>query len=264
MTNKRENHMINMKNKVVLITGGATGIGFAAARMYLAQGAKVVIAGRNVTTGNDALSSLQKISKEVDFFAADVSDPNSVQALISHTVNHFGRLDIAFNNAGIDGTFASITDIEDDVMNDVIDINLKGVWLCCKYQIKQFKAQQTGGAIVNTSSWLAKGAFAGSSIYSASKAALDGMTRALAVESGSEGIRINNVNPGYIKTPMLSRFFDPESEEAQPFKAHAPMQRFGESDDIAKSVLWLSSDAASFITGETLLIDGGISIGGQR
>jgi len=256
--------MINIKNKVVLITGGATGIGFAAARMYLEQGAQVVIAGRSVVAGNDALLHLNKISKNVDFFAADVSDANSVKALINHTVKHFGQLDIAFNNAGIDGTFAAITDIDDDVMNDVIDINLKGVWLCCKYQIEQFKAQKSGGAIVNTSSWLAKGAFSGSSIYSASKAALDGMTRALAVELGSENIRINNVNPGYIKTPMLSRFFDPESEEAQPFKSHAPMQRFGESEDIAKSVLWLSSDAASFITGETLLIDGGLSVGGQR
>jgi NAD(P)-dependent dehydrogenase (short-subunit alcohol dehydrogenase family) len=149
-------------------------------------------------------------------------------------------------------------------MNEVIDINLKGIWLCCKYQIKQFKAQQSGGAIVNTSSWLSKGAFAGFSIYSASKAALDGMTRALAVESGCEGIRINNVNPSYIKTPMLARFFDPESAAAQPYKIHAPMQRFGESEYIAKSVLWLSSDEASFITGETLLIDGGLSIGGQR
>jgi NAD(P)-dependent dehydrogenase (short-subunit alcohol dehydrogenase family) len=256
--------MIDVKDRVVLITGGATGIGYAAAKIFLENGAKVVIAGRSETAGLHALSNLREISENVEFFPADVSKAKSVIELINRTVERFGRLDIAFNNAGIDGTFAPITEIEDDVMNDVIDINLKGVWLCCKYQIKQFKAQESAGVIVNTSSWLAKGAFAGSSIYSASKAALDGMTRALAVESGAEGIRINNVNPGYIKTPMLSRFFDPESKEAQPFKSHAPMQRFGESEDVANSVVWLSSDAAAFITGESLLVDGGLSIGGQR
>jgi len=256
--------VINVKDKVVLITGGSTGIGYAAAKIFLKNGSKVVIAGRSDSAGKQAVSSLREISENVEFIAADVSNPNNVKALINSTVELYGRLDIAFNNAGIDGTFASITEIEDDVMNDVIDINLKGVWLCCKYQIKQFKAQQSGGVIVNTSSWLAKGAFAGSSVYSASKAALDGMTRALAVELGPDGIRVNNVNPGYIKTPMLSRFFDPDSKEAQPFKSHAPMQRFGESEDIANSVVWLSSDSASFITGESLLIDGGLSIGGQR
>ncbi len=256
--------MINVKNKVVLITGGSTGIGYAAAKIFLENGSKVVIAGRSEKSGYHALSSLREISENVEFISADVSNPNNVKALVKRTVELFGKLDIAFNNAGIDGTFASITEIDDEDMDEVIDINLKGVWLCCKYQIKQFKSQQSGGVIVNTSSWLAKGAFAGSSIYSASKAALDGMTRTLAVESGHDGIRINNVNPGYIKTPMLSRFFDPESKEAQPFKSHAPIPRFGEPEDIANSVVWLSSDAASFITGETLLIDGGLSIGGQR
>jgi len=256
--------MTNMKDKVALITGGSTGIGYAAAKLFLENGAKVVIAGRSDDAGQKALSRLRAISEYVEFISADVSEPKSVKTLVSNAVELFGRLDIAFNNAGIDGTFASITEIEDEDMDEVININLKGVWLCCKYQVKQFKAQQTGGVIVNTSSWLSKGAFAGSSVYSASKAALDGMTRALAVELGPENIRVNNVNPGYIKTPMLSRFFDPESEEAQPFKAHAPMQKFGEAEDIAKSVVWLSSEGASFISGETLLIDGALSIGGQR
>lgn len=256
--------MLNIKDKVVLITGGSTGIGFAAAKMFLENGSKVVIAGRNETAGRNALSSLREVSDNVEFISADVSNSQQVKDLVSSTVKLFGKLDIAFNNAGIDGKFASITDIGDEEMAEVIDINLKGVWLCCKYQVEQFKAQQSSGVIVNTSSWLAKGAFAGSSVYSASKAALDGMTRALAVELGPEGIRINNVNPGYIKTPMLSRFFDPESKEAQPFKAHAPMQRFGEAEDIAKSVIWLSSEGASFVSGETLLVDGGLAIGGQR
>jgi NAD(P)-dependent dehydrogenase (short-subunit alcohol dehydrogenase family) len=257
--------MLEMKNKVVLITGGSTGIGYSSAELFLKYGAKVVIAGRSRDAGKNAVKNLQKISNDVHFINADVSISADVQKLIKETVTHFGRLDIAFNNAGIDGTFAKINDINDDVMDQVIDVNLKGTWLSCKYQIKQFKEQNSEGTIVNTSSWLAKGAFAGSSVYSASKAALDGMVRALAVESAEHGIRINNVNPGYIDTPMLSRFFDPDSDEAKPFKAHAPIQRFGKPEDVAKAVLWLCNNKESaFITGETLLIDGGLSIGGQR
>ena len=256
--------MHNFENKIVLITGGTTGIGYSAAKLFLQSGAQVVIAGRTKKAGDEAVLELRKISNTVAFIQTDVSKSSEVQQLISQTVDLFGRLDIAFNNAGIDGQFAPITEIDDENMAKVMDINLKGVWLSCKYQIKQFNNQQSSGVIVNTSSWLAKGAFAGSSVYSASKAALDGMVRALAVESASAGIRINNVNPGYIKTPMLSRFFDPDSEAAQPFKAHAPMQRFGESDEVAKVVLWLSSTESTFVTGETLLVDGGLAIGGQR
>ena len=253
-----------LKRKIVLITGGATGIGFATAKLFLQQDAEVVIAGRKTAAGNEALLKLKRISEHVHFISADVSQVSDVKHLISSVIELFGRLDIAFNNAGIEGTFASITDIDDNEMGDVIDINVKGVWLCCKYQIEQFKIQQSGGVIVNTSSWLAKGAIKGSSVYSASKAALDGMTRAIAIECAEEGIRINNVNPGYILTPMFSRFFDPTSEEAKPFKAHAPMQRFGEASEVAKTVVWLCSEGASFITGETILVDGGLTIGGQR
>jgi len=252
------------QNKVVLITGGSTGIGYATAEQFLRKGAQVVIAGRTQAAGEQAVEALKKLSNKVEFVAADVANASDIKRLIATVVTLFGRLDIAFNNAGIEGAFAPITEIDDDTMSQVIDINLKGVWLCCKYQIAQFQAQASPGVIVNTSSWLAKGALLGSSAYSASKAALDGMVRALAIEVAEHNIRINNVNPGYIVTPMFSRFFDPDSEEAMPFKAHAPMQRFGSADEVAKAVAWLCSSDASFITGDTLMLDGGLAIGGQR
>lgn len=256
--------MLNHEGKCVLVTGGTTGIGYATAELFLKAGAHVVIAGRNLEAGEKAISGLRRINQPIEFFPADVSQPTVVKHLIEQVVKRFGKLDMAFNNAGIEGAFAPITEIDDDSMDQVIDINLKGVWLCCKYQIAQFKKQLSPGAIVNTSSWLAKGARSGTSVYSASKAALDGMTRALAIEAAADNIRINNVNPGYINTPMLERFFDPDSDEAAPFKAHAPMQRFGKPEEVAKAVIWLCSEEASFITGETLLVDGGLSIAGQR
>lgn len=167
----------NLKGKVALITGGTTGIGLASAKLFLQRGAKVVIGGRRSEIGKEALAELQKISSDIHFVKTDVSKSEEVKHLIAETIRIFGRLDIAFNNAGIEGHFAPIDETNEDEFDTVVGINLKGTWLSCKYEIEQFKKQGTGGTIVNTSSWLSRGAFGGSGVYSASKAVAFGMLR---------------------------------------------------------------------------------------
>lgn len=256
----------NFQGKTVLITGGTTGIGLAAAKLFLKNEAQVVIAGRRNEQGNVALETLRSINDKVHFVQTDVSKSDQVRNLINETVKHFGKLDIAFNNAGIEGKFSTIDNSSEEEFDRVMSINTKGVWLACKYEIEQFKKQGTGGTIVNTSSWLARGASSGSAIYSASKAAIDGLTRALTLETASEGIRINTIQPGYIRTPMFDRFFpgDNAEEAIEPFKKHAPIGRFAAPEEVAELVMWLSSPSASFIMGESILVDGGLAIGGQR
>ena len=192
----------------------------------------------------------------------DVSSEVQVQALVARTREHFGRLDVAFNNAGVLGHFAPITQQSAADFDEVMATNLKGVWLCAKYQIEAFLDQGEGGAIINTSSWLAHGALAGSSIYSASKGALDAMIRALALEYGRQGIRINNICPGIIDTPMARSSGDVAAY--QPFVEHTPMKRMGQPEDIGDVAVWLASEGARFITGQSILVDGGYTIGGLR
>jgi NAD(P)-dependent dehydrogenase (short-subunit alcohol dehydrogenase family) len=249
-------------SKVVLITGGGTGIGATAARRFAATGYRVAICGRRQQELDSVVDDIRATGGEALAVTGDVSREDDVKHMVTATTRTYGRLDAAFNNAGIEGAFKPIAELTAAEFDTTIAINLKGAWLSCKHEIAAMLSGGNGGAIVNTSSWLAHGAFPGSSVYSASKAALDGMIRALAQETATQSIRINNVNPGIIDTPMLRRFVDEET--VQPFILHTPARRLGRPQDVADVVVWLCSDAAEFVTGQNLLVDGGYTIPGHR
>lgn len=252
-----------LEGKVALVTGGGTGIGRAAALAYVREGAKVVLAGRRSAEIEATAREVVSQGGEALPVVADVSSEDDVQRLIATVGDYYGRLDIAFNNAGILGNFVPITEQTSADFDAVIATNLKGAWLSIKYEIEAFLAQGSGGVIINTSSWLAKGALAGSSSYSASKGALDALIRAVAIEYGAKGIRINNINPGIIDTPM-ARSSVVEASALVPFIAHTPTKRLGQPEDIGNVVAWLATDDAHFITGQTILVDGGYTIAGIR
>jgi NAD(P)-dependent dehydrogenase (short-subunit alcohol dehydrogenase family) len=252
------------QGKVALVTGGSSGIGRATAIAFAKKGAKVVIAARREKEGQATAQQIQASGGEATFIQTDIANSPEISALIDKTIQLYGRLDCAFNNAGIEGKFAPMQELTEEDWDTTIAVNLKAVWLVMKYEIEAFLHLKIPGAIVNTSSWLAKGGLIGSTIYSASKAGLDGMVRPAALEYASQGIRINNINPGIIDTEMLRRFFNPEDEAAQPFLNHIPSKRLGTSEEMAETVLWLCSDAASYITGQTISVDAGFAIPGFR
>lgn len=255
------------RDKVALVTGGSSGMGRAAALQFAKQGAKVVVAARRENAGNETVRQIQHLGGEASFVQTDVSQPAEIEALIQKAIALYGQIDYAFNNAGTEGVFAPMTQLTEENWDHTINTNLKAVWLCLKYEIEQMIKQGTGGAIVNTSSWLAKGGLMGSTIYSASKGGLDGMVRAAALECAQHGIRVNNVNPGVIDTEMFRRFGnpdDPNDAVVSAFTQHIPLKRLGSSEEVAEAVVWLCSDAAAYITGQTILIDGGFAIPGFR
>lgn len=255
---------MQFQNKVAFITGGSSGIGRATAIAFAKSGASVVIAARREWESREAIEEICGFGGNACFIHTDVANSEEIRSAIAKTIEIYGRLNFAFNNAGTEGKFAPITELSESDWEETIAVNLKAVWLCMKYEIEQMLQQESGGAIVNTSSWLAKGGLPGSTIYSASKAGLDGALRPAALECASRNIRINNINPGIIDTEMLRRFFNPEEEAAKPFIKHIPAQRLGNSTEVAEAVIWLCSDAASYITGETISIDGGYGIPGHR
>jgi len=258
---------MNFQGKVALITGGSSGMGRAAAIAFAKHGATVVIAARREEQSHDVITKIRDLGRKSYFIKTDVANPNEIRLLIEKVVEEHGRLDFAFNNAGTEGKFSPITELTETDWEHTITTNLKAVWLCMKYEIEQMLKQDSGGAIVNTSSWLAKGGLAGSSIYSASKAGLDGMVRPVALEYASRNIRVNNINPGIIDTEMFRRFGNPDDPNdalVQAFTHHIPAKRLGSSEEVAETVLWLCSDAASYIAGQTISVDGGYAIPGHR
>lgn len=256
---------MNLNGKVALVTGGSSGMGRAAAINFAKHGVKVVIAARREDKSQDVITQICDFGGDAYFIKTDVANPDEIRSLIKKTVEYYGRLDFAFNNAGTEGKFAPMTELSETDWEQTITINLKAVWLCMKYEIEQMLKQGSGGAIVNTSSWLSKGGLIGSTIYSASKGGLDGMVRPAALEYANRNIRINNINPGIINTEMFRRFVPIGEDIAlKPFINHIPALRLGTSEELAQTVIWLCSDAASYITGQTISIDGGYAIPGHR
>jgi NAD(P)-dependent dehydrogenase (short-subunit alcohol dehydrogenase family) len=252
--------MDECQGKVVVVTGGTSGIGRETAVLFAKKGARVVVAGRREKEGEQSLDLIRRAGGEGIFVKADVSRAADVRALIGKTVETYGRLDCAFNNAGVEGSWALITEQTEEEWDRTIDINLKGTWLCLKSEIEQMARQGTAGAIVNNSSIAGLIGTRGTAIYSASKHGLLGLTKALAIEWAHAGIRINAVCPAVIETPMADRLYAAPEVNRWALGFH-PLGRFGKAAEVAQAVVWLCSDAASYITGQAMVIDGGFLAG---
>ncbi len=246
----------NLQDKVALVTGGGSGIGKATSLAFAREGCKVVIADVNVEGGEETVGMIENSGSQAIFVRADVSKAADVKNMVEAAVKSYGRLDYAHNNAGISGVYKSTHEYPEDGWDQVIDINLKGVWLCMKYEIPQM-LEQGEGAIVNTASQLGLVALKGSSCYVASKHGVAGLTKTAAIEYARSGIRINAVCPGAIDTPMTMRDPIDGGPTQEEMAVRHPVGRIGEPEEIAEAVVWLCSDAASFVVGHTMLVDGG-------
>jgi NAD(P)-dependent dehydrogenase (short-subunit alcohol dehydrogenase family) len=220
----------------------------------------VVVAGRREREGNETIELVRAAGGEGLFQKADVSKASEVEALIQKAVERFGRLDVAFNNAGIEGVWVPIVRQSEEDWDRTININLKGVWLCLKYEIQQMLKQGGGGAIVNMASVTGLVGGAGAAAYSASKHGVVGLTKSAALETARSGIRINAVCPAVIETPMGERLFGAPAVHKSVVGLH-PIGRFGRPAEIAEAVVWMCSDRASFMTGQSLILDGGFLAG---
>ena len=249
-----------LEGKVGLVTGGTSGIGRETAVLFAKAGVKVVVAGRREREGNETIELVRAAGGEGLFQKADVSKASEVEALIRKAVERFGRLDVAFNNAGIEGVWVPIVRQSEEDWDRTININLKGVWLCLKYEIKQMLKQGGGGSIVNMASVTGLVGGAGAAAYSASKHGVVGLTKSAALETARSGIRINAVCPAVIETPMGERLFGAPAVHKSVVGLH-PIGRFGRPAEIAEAVVWMCSDRASFMTGQSLILDGGFLAG---
>jgi NAD(P)-dependent dehydrogenase (short-subunit alcohol dehydrogenase family) len=256
----QETTRTELQGKVALVTGGTSGIGRETAVLFAKSGAKVVVAGRRGPEGEETIELIRAEGGDSLFVKTDVSKASDVETLIQKAVEKFGRVDIAFNNAGIEGVWVPIVRQSEEDWDQIIAINLKGVWLCLKYEIRQMLKQGAGGAIVNMGSVTGLIGSVGAAAYSASKHGVIGLTKSAALENAKSGIRVNAVCPGFTETPMADRIFRVPQIHKHVLSCH-PIGRLGKPVEIAEAVVWMCSDRASFMTGETLVLDGGFLAG---
>lgn len=247
--------MSQFAGKVALVTGGNAGIGRATALEFARNGAKVVISGRREKEGNEVVAEIKAAGGEAIFVKTDVSKENEVKALIDQTLATFGRLDFAFNNAGVEQNLTPLPEQTEETYDPIMDINVKGVWLSLKHQIPAM-LKTGGGAIVNNSSVAGLVGMGMVPIYVASKHAVVGLTKSVALEYAKQNVRVNAVAPAAVETRMYQDFANTPQMKQMLNAAH-PVGRVGQPEEIASAVLWLCSDSASFVTGQTFPIDGG-------
>src|SRR3981189_1570951 len=246
----------NLKGKVALVTGGGSGIGKATAMTFAREGAKVAIADYVPEGGERTVKEITAAGGEAIFINADVSVGRQVEAMVNKIVQTWGRLDCAHNNAGIEGRMANTAECTEENFDRTLAINLKGVWLCMKYEIPQM-LKQGGGAIVNTASVAGLIGIEGAAAYNASKHGVIGLTKTVALEYAQKNIRVNCVCPGAIQTPMTARIIDSGQMNEDDVKAFEPVGRWGQPSEIGAGVVWLLSAASSFVNGHSRGIDGG-------
>jgi len=244
-----------MAKPVVLITGALTGIGRTTSIAFAREGARLVVSGRREAEGQSLAKELRELGAEAEFIRADVRKEDDVRNLVDKTVARFGRLDVAVNNAGTEGQPGPLTEQSAESYASTFDTNVLGVVLSLKHELRAMYAQKHG-SIINVSSIAGQRGIPGASLYVASKHAVEGLTKAAALEAAATGVRVNAVAPGPIETPMLNRFVGSEANKAQ-FLQQIPLQRAGTAAEVAETILFLASDRAPYITGQSFGVDGG-------
>ncbi|MFP7736147.1 SDR family NAD(P)-dependent oxidoreductase [Priestia aryabhattai] len=250
--------MATMKDKVVIVTGARSVIGLATAQLFAKEGASVALV--DINEPKQEAEELVDAGYNAISICCDVSIEKDVEAMVEKTVEAFGKLDYAYNNAGIQSPVTDTADLTEEEYDNVMNVNLRGIWLCMKYELRQLRKQGTKGAIVNCSSLGGLVGIAGRSAYHATKHGVLGFTKSSALEYAAKGIRINAVCPGIIETPMVEKMLTTQSDEMQELMKAVPIGRLAKPEEVASVVLWLCSPAASYVIGQGIAVDGGYTV----